>query len=108
MELLVDPRSWLSFLTLAVLEVVLGIDNIIFLALLVDRLPPAQRRSARYLGSGFAMLTRLRAAARVDCEGLRLAREEVFVAFRLMPAALFLERRRVFSATALAWNARLY
>jgi hypothetical protein len=40
----------------------------------------------------------------VDCEGLRLAREEVFVAFRLMPAALFFERRRVFSATALAWK----
>jgi predicted tellurium resistance membrane protein TerC len=59
MELLLDPKSWLSFLTLAVLEVVLGIDNIIFLALLVDRLPPTQRRSARYLGSGFAMLTRI-------------------------------------------------
>jgi predicted tellurium resistance membrane protein TerC len=59
MELLLDPKSWLSFLTLAVLEVVLGIDNIIFLALLVDRLPPGQRGSARYLGSGFAMLTRI-------------------------------------------------
>jgi predicted tellurium resistance membrane protein TerC len=59
MELLLDPKAWLSFLTLAVLEVVLGIDNIIFLALLVDRLPSGRRRSARYLGSGFAMLTRI-------------------------------------------------
>ena len=59
MELLLDPQAWLSFLTLAVLEIVLGIDNIIFLALLVDRLPQRQRRSARVLGSGFAMLTRI-------------------------------------------------
>jgi predicted tellurium resistance membrane protein TerC len=42
-----------------VLEIVLGIDNIIFLILLVDRLPPPQRRSARYLGLAFAMLTRI-------------------------------------------------
>jgi predicted tellurium resistance membrane protein TerC len=42
-----------------VLEIVLGIDNIIFLILLVDRLPSSQRRSARYLGLAFAMLTRI-------------------------------------------------
>ena len=65
MELLLDPQAWLSFLTLAVLEIVLGIDNIIFLALLVDRLPQPQRRSARYLGSGFAMLTRIALLASV-------------------------------------------
>src|ERR1700761_2811561 len=59
MELLTDPQAWLSFLTLAVLEIVLGIDNIIFLAILVDRLPPSQRGSARFLGLGFAMLTRI-------------------------------------------------
>jgi predicted tellurium resistance membrane protein TerC len=59
MELLSDPQAWVSFLTLAVLEIVLGIDNIIFLAILVDRLPPAQRKSARFLGLGFAMLTRI-------------------------------------------------
>jgi predicted tellurium resistance membrane protein TerC len=59
MELLLDPQGWLSFLTLALLEVVLGIDNIIFLSVLVDRLPPGQRRSARLLGLGFAMLTRI-------------------------------------------------
>ncbi|MEA3149394.1 MAG: hypothetical protein QOD56_333, partial [Gammaproteobacteria bacterium] len=59
MELLSDPQAWLSFLTLAVLEIVLGIDNIIFLSILVDRLPKSRRRSARYLGLGFAMLTRI-------------------------------------------------
>ena len=59
MELLSDPQVWLSFLTLAVLEIVLGIDNIIFLSILVDRLPSGQRRSARFLGLSFAMVTRI-------------------------------------------------
>jgi predicted tellurium resistance membrane protein TerC len=59
MELLLDPQVWLSFLTLAVLEIILGIDNIIFLAVLVERLPQTQRRRARLLGSGFAMVTRI-------------------------------------------------
>jgi predicted tellurium resistance membrane protein TerC len=54
-----DPQVWLSFLTLAALEIVLGIDNIIFLVLLVDRLPVPQRRSARLLGLTLAMLTRI-------------------------------------------------
>jgi predicted tellurium resistance membrane protein TerC len=58
-QLLYDPQTWLSFLTLALLEIVLGIDNIIFLAVLVDRLPAARRRSARLLGLSFAMLTRI-------------------------------------------------
>lgn len=59
MHLLADPQVWLSFLTLAVLEIVLGIDNVIFLSLLVDRLPAARRGSARILGLSFAMLTRI-------------------------------------------------
>jgi predicted tellurium resistance membrane protein TerC len=59
MELLSDPQVWLSFLTLAVLEIVLGIDNVIFLSILVDRLPSGRRRSARFLGLTFAMLTRI-------------------------------------------------
>jgi predicted tellurium resistance membrane protein TerC len=58
-ELLVDPQAWASFLMLAVLEVVLGIDNILFLAILVDRLPVAQRGRARILGLTFAMFTRI-------------------------------------------------
>jgi predicted tellurium resistance membrane protein TerC len=59
MTLLSDPQVWLSFLALLVLEIVLGIDNIIFLAVLVDRLPAGRRRSARFLGLMFAMLTRI-------------------------------------------------
>jgi predicted tellurium resistance membrane protein TerC len=59
MELLADPQTWLSFATLALLEIVLGIDNIIFLSILVDRLPAAERHSARLVGLGFAMLTRI-------------------------------------------------
>jgi predicted tellurium resistance membrane protein TerC len=59
MHLLADPQVWLSFLTLAVLEIVLGIDNVIFLSILVDRLPNTQRGSARILGLSFAMLTRI-------------------------------------------------
>ena len=59
MTLLSDPQVWLSFLTLLVLEIVLGIDNIIFLSVLVDRLPAGRRRSARFLGLTFAMLTRI-------------------------------------------------
>jgi predicted tellurium resistance membrane protein TerC len=59
MDLLADPQVWVSFLTLVMLEIVLGIDNIIFLSVLVDRLPKVQRGSARVLGLGFAMLTRI-------------------------------------------------
>jgi predicted tellurium resistance membrane protein TerC len=59
MTLLSDPQVWLSFLTLLGLEIVLGIDNIIFLSILVDRLPAGRRRSARFLGLLFAMVTRI-------------------------------------------------
>jgi predicted tellurium resistance membrane protein TerC len=59
MELLHEPQAWLAFLVLATLEIILGIDNVIFLSILVDRLPQPRRRSARLLGLGFAMLTRL-------------------------------------------------
>ncbi len=59
MALIVDPQAWISFLALAALEIVLGIDNILFLIVLVGRLPAAERGSARLLGLGFAMLTRI-------------------------------------------------
>lgn len=58
-ELLLDPNVWVAFATLTVLEIVLGIDNIIFISILVGRLPAAQRDKARRLGLGFAMLSRL-------------------------------------------------
>jgi len=58
-ELLTDPQVWLAFLTLTALEIVLGIDNIIFISILVGRLPPEQRARGRTLGLAFAMLTRI-------------------------------------------------
>jgi predicted tellurium resistance membrane protein TerC len=59
MEMLVDPHAWIAFITLSALEIVLGIDNIIFISILVSRLPPARRESARITGLGLAMLTRI-------------------------------------------------
>jgi predicted tellurium resistance membrane protein TerC len=59
MQILYEPQTWLSFATLTLLEIVLGIDNILFLSILVSRLPQGRQRSARILGLGFAMLTRL-------------------------------------------------
>ena len=57
--LLTDPSAWLSLATLTVLEVVLGVDNVIFLAILVGRLPPERQRTARLAGLSLAMLTRI-------------------------------------------------
>jgi predicted tellurium resistance membrane protein TerC len=57
--LLTDPSAWLSLATLSVLEIVLGIDNVIFLSILVGRLRPEQQRLARLTGLGLAMLTRI-------------------------------------------------
>jgi predicted tellurium resistance membrane protein TerC len=59
LELITDPQAWIAFITLSLLEIVLGIDNIIFISILVGRLPPAQRKSARVSGLAFAMLTRV-------------------------------------------------
>lgn len=56
---IVDPNAWLALGTLIILEIVLGIDNIIFLALVVAKLPPAQRSKARRLGLFGAMIMRL-------------------------------------------------
>ncbi len=59
MELLTDPHIWISLLTLTIMEIVLGIDNLIFIAVLVDRLPPEQRDKARRIGIGLALISRL-------------------------------------------------
>lgn len=59
MELLADPQVWLAFVTLTALEIVLGIDNIIFISILVGRLPEAQRARGRTIGLGLAMGTRI-------------------------------------------------
>ncbi len=59
MELLTDPQVWIAFLTLTALELVLGIDNIIFISILVDRLPPERREFARRIGLGLAVFMRI-------------------------------------------------
>jgi len=59
LELLSDPQAWIAFFTLTALELVLGIDNIIFISILVDKLPPAQREFTRKLGLFLAMFMRI-------------------------------------------------
>lgn len=59
MELLYDPNAWLAFATLTVMEVVLGIDNIVFISVIVSRLPPDQQRKARAIGLSLALIFRI-------------------------------------------------
>ena len=59
MEWLIDPQVWASFLTLTVLEIVLGIDNLVFIAILAGRLPADRQHRARQAGLALALITRL-------------------------------------------------
>jgi predicted tellurium resistance membrane protein TerC len=59
LELLSNPAVWASFVTLTILEIVLGIDNVIFISIVADRLPPEQRRRARLLGLSLALIMRI-------------------------------------------------
>ena len=59
MEWITDPQAWIALATLTALEIVLGIDNIIFLSIVVGRLPPHQRQLGRILGLAGAMITRI-------------------------------------------------
>ena len=59
MEWIFIPEAWIALVTLTSLEIVLGIDNIVFLSILTGRLPQSKQKSARKLGLSFAMLTRL-------------------------------------------------
>jgi predicted tellurium resistance membrane protein TerC len=59
LELLQNPQAWIAFFTLTALELVLGIDNIIFISILVDKLPERQRERARRIGLAGAMLMRI-------------------------------------------------
>ena len=59
MEWLSSPEAWVALATLTFLEIVLGIDNIIFIAILVGRLPPEQRKRGRIIGLGLAMGARI-------------------------------------------------
>ena len=59
MDWITDPQAWIGLATLTVLEIVLGIDNIVFISILADKLPAGQQARARLLGLGLAMLTRI-------------------------------------------------
>ena len=59
LELLTSPQAWIAFATLTALELVLGIDNIIFISILVDKLPKARQEVARQLGLFMAMFMRI-------------------------------------------------
>ena len=58
-DLIRDPQAWIGLLTLTGLEIVLGIDNIVFISILSGKLPPEQRAKARQLGLGLAVITRV-------------------------------------------------
>ena len=59
LELMTQPEAWMAFLTLTALELVLGIDNVIFISILVDKLPPQRREIARRIGLFLAMFMRI-------------------------------------------------
>jgi predicted tellurium resistance membrane protein TerC len=59
MDILLQQENILSLLSLTIMEIVLGIDNIIFIAILVGQLPPSQRERARFLGLMIALVLRL-------------------------------------------------
>ena len=59
MELLTDSQVWISLLTLTGLEIVLGIDNVIFISILAGKLPKEQQAKARQLGLMLALVTRI-------------------------------------------------
>jgi predicted tellurium resistance membrane protein TerC len=78
-----DPNAWAALATLTVLEVVLGIDNIAFISILVDRLPPQKRRTGRIFGLGLAMITRLMLLATLKW---MMGLEAVLFSFPVAPA----------------------
>ena len=59
MEWIADPQAWIAFLTLVALEIVLGIDNIIFISILSGKLPAEQQPRARFIGLGLALIIRV-------------------------------------------------
>lgn len=59
MDILLDPANWLALGTLLLLEIVLGIDNVVFISILAGKLPADRRKSARFVGLSLALITRL-------------------------------------------------
>ena len=59
MDWITDPQAWIALTTLTALEIVLGVDNVVFISILAGKLPPDQREKARRLGLGLAMFVRI-------------------------------------------------
>jgi predicted tellurium resistance membrane protein TerC len=59
MDLLADPQAWVALATLLALEIVLGVDNIVFISILANKLPASERKRARTMGLGLALITRI-------------------------------------------------
>src|SRR5436305_3550487 len=59
LALAADPAAWMALITLIVMEIVLGIDNLIFISILTNKLPESQRSKARRIGIGLALFLRL-------------------------------------------------
>src|SRR4029078_12740542 len=59
MDWITDPQAWIAFATLTALEIVLGVDNVVFISILAGKLPGEQRQKARRLGLGLAMFVRI-------------------------------------------------
>ena len=59
MDLITDPQTWIALLTLSTLEIVLGVDNLVFISIAVSKLPDARRSNARRIGLAFACITRI-------------------------------------------------
>ena len=59
MDWITDPQAWIALTTLTALEIVLGVDNVVFISILAGKLPPEQREKARRLGLGLAMFVRI-------------------------------------------------
>ncbi len=78
MEWIADPSIWAGLTTLVVIELVLGIDNLVFIAILADKLPPAERNRARITGLILAMVMRLLLLASISWM-VTLTRPPVFL-----------------------------
>src|SRR5688572_15985367 len=78
-EWLADPNAWVSLLTLTILEIVLGVDNIIFISILAGKLPPEQQGKARTVGLMLALITRL--LLRCSIFGLSILTTPLFIPF---------------------------
>ncbi|TNJ38522.1 TerC family protein [Chlorobaculum thiosulfatiphilum] len=79
MEWIFSPEAWIALLTLTTLEIVLGIDNIIFLTIIVSRMPAEQQKPGRVLGLGLAMLSRI--ALLLSITWVMRLTNELFTAF---------------------------